>query len=311
MRYLMRIRHYSFRTEKVYVYWSHQYFRFHEMKHPNDIGPKGIVSFLKYLAVDRKVTGKTQNQALNALVFLYREVLGAEIGDISDFVRARVSRYLPAVLTQNEARQLITAISSRHQLPIKMLYGTGMRLMELLRLRIKDIDFEKEIICIRQGKGDKDRFVMLPTSLKQDLWMHLARVKLIHQNDLEKGFGSVYLPNALDKKYPNAAKDWKWQFVFPSSTIGVDPVTGVKRRHHLHESVIQKCIHEAARLIGLTKHIGPHTFRHSFATHLLESGSDIRTVQELLGHKHVQTTMIYTHVLNRPGVSVKSPLDRL
>ena len=311
MRTLIRIRHYSYKTEQNYTHWCLNYFRYHKMTHPKTVGPMGIPHFLKYLALDRKVSAKTQNQALNALVFLYREVLHMEIGNISSFVRAKVSQRIPVVLSQREIQKLLEATGNDYQMHIKLLYGTGMRLMELLRLRIKDIDFEKDLVVIREGKGDKDRVVMLPQRVKKDLWTHLARVKLLHQKDLNNGFGSVFLPYALEKKYPNAPKEWGWQYVFPSTTISKDPVSGIQRRHHLHESVLQRCVKDSARLIGMAKPVGPHTLRHSFATHLLESGTDIRTVQELLGHKHVQTTMIYTHVLNRPGVSVKSPLDRL
>lgn len=311
IRAVLRFHHYSYRTEQTYIHWIIRFIRFHQMKHPKDLSTPHVASFLGDLAVKQNVSAKTQNQALNALVFLYHKALGRPLGELSKIPRATTKKYLPTVLSRNEVDRLLRATRSEHQLFISLLYGTGMRLTEALRLRVKDIDFERETITVRGGKGDKDRVVMLPEKLKIELSVQLARIKLVHQSDLEKGFGAVWLPTALDRKYVSAAKDWMWQYVFPSHGLSRDPLTKIIRRHHLHDSVIQRGVREAARTAGILKPVGPHTLRHSFATHLLESGSDIRTVQELLGHKHVQTTMIYTHVLNRPGISVRSPLDRL
>ncbi len=311
VRAVLRFHHYSFRTEKTYIQWIVRYIRFHQMQHPTQLGARDVARFLGHLALRMNVSAKTQNQALNALVFLYGKVLGRPLGELRAIPRARTKKYLPSVLTVGEIGRLISAVKPGHRLFISMLYGTGMRLTEGLRLRVKDLDFDRGLINIRSGKGDKDRIVMLPEKLKEELATQLARTKLVHQEDLAKGLGAVWLPTALARKYPAAEKEWKWQFVFPSATVSMDPVDRVTRRHHLHESIIQRAVREASRLAGIQKLIGPHTLRHSFATHLLESGSDIRTVQELLGHKHVETTMIYTHVLNRPGISVKSPLDRL
>ncbi|MCG3205190.1 MAG: Tyrosine recombinase XerC [Elusimicrobia bacterium] len=311
VRAVLRFHHYSYKTEKTYVHWIVRYIRFHQMKHPADLSTQHVAKFLGHLALALKVSPKTQNQALNALVFLYVKVLGTPFGELKNIPRAPTKKYLPVVLTIHEVDRLLNATRPPHRLFIALLYGTGMRLMEGLRLRVKDIDFEKNIITIRGGKGDKDRVVMLPQKLKEDLRMQLVRSKMLHQNDISKGHGAVSLPTALARKYPSAAKEWMWQYLFPSWSISKDPVTQTIKRHHLHESVIQRVVREAARLAGILKPVGPHTLRHSFATHLLESGTDIRNIQELLGHKHVQTTMIYTHVLNRPGISVKSPLDRI
>jgi len=311
VRSFMRIKHYSFKTEKTYVSWMIRYFKFHHMKHPREVGPVGIVSYMRFLAEDKKVAGKTQNQAFNAIIFLYRNILQMNVEKLGEFPRAFSSKRLPVVLSKMETFRLLDAVRDEHKLFLQLLYGTGMRLMEGLRLRLKDVDFEKNTIMIRQGKGDKDRLVMLPSKLKDQLWAQGARVRYLHQRDLENGYGEVYLPYALARKYPNAGKEWYWQFLFPSRTVSKDPISGKIRRHHLHESAIQKAVRGAAQLIKIGKLIGPHTLRHSFATHLLENGYDIRTVQELLGHRQVSTTMIYTHVLNRPGVSVKSPLDQL
>ena len=311
VRSVLRYHHYAFRTEKTYIHWIVRYIRFHQMKHPSELGTAEVARFLGHLAVKLNVSAKTQNQALNALVFLYGKVMGRPIGELKGVPRAPTKKYLPVVLTAMEVTRLIDAARPANRLLIGLLYGTGMRLSEALRIRVKDIDFEKNVITIRGGKGDKDRIVMLPIRLKEDLLVQLARTKMVHQSDLAKGFGAVWLPNALDRKYPSAPRDWMWQYIFPSGTLSSDPITQITRRHHIHESAIQRAVQEAAKIAGILKPVGPHTLRHSFATHLLESGSDIRTVQELLGHKHVETTMIYTHVLNRPGVSVKSPLDRL
>ncbi len=311
VRGVLRFHHYSYRTEQTYVGWIVRYIRFHQMKHPSELSTPDVAKFLGHLAVKLNVSAKTQNQALNALVFLYQKVLDHPLGTLGNIPRASTKKYLPVVLNVKEVQQLIQAARPTHRLFITLLYGTGMRLIEALRLRVKDIDFERMLITVRSGKGDKDRIVMLPQKIKEELLVQLARAKLIHQADLQKGFGSVNLPTALERKYPNASKEWIWQYVFPSAALSMDPVTRTTKRHHVHESIVQRGVREAMQIAGIPKHAGPHTLRHSFATHLLESGSDIRTVQELLGHKHVQTTMIYTHVLNRPGISVKSPLDRL
>lgn len=311
VRGVMRFHHYSYRTEQTYINWIVRFLRFHRMKHPSGLFTADVAKFLGHLAIELKVSAKTQNQALNALVFFFGRVMNRPMGELKNVPRAQVKKYLPTVLSVPEVSRLMQASQANHRLFIGLLYGTGMRLSEGLRLRVKDIDFEGNLITIRGGKGDKDRIVMLPLRLKEDLHLQMVRTKLVHQSDLAKGFGAVYLPNALDRKYPSAPKEWMWQFVFPGWSLSVDPVTRATRRHHLHESVIQRAVREASKIAGIDKPVGPHTLRHSFATHLLESGSDIRTVQELLGHKHVSTTMIYTHVLNRPGLAVKSPLDRL
>ena len=311
VRETLRFRHYSIRTEETYLKWIKRYIFFHGKKHPRDLGPGAIRPFLTDLAVRRNVTPSTQNQALNALVFLYREVLKMEIGDIGAFDRAKRARRLPVVLSRAEVKRLFDALQPPYRLAAELLYGAGLRLMECLRLRVKDIDFERGLIIVRDGKGMKDRVTMVPASLSPGLKSHLERVQLLHQQDLKRGFGRVYLPGALKAKYPNADRAWAWQYVFPGRHISQDPRTGEPGRHHLDESVLQKAVRRGLILAGINRAAAVHTLRHSFATHLLESGHDIRTVQELLGHKDVSTTMIYTHVLNRPGIGVKSPLDAL
>ncbi len=309
LRDCLRVQHYSGRTEQAYVEWARRYILFNQKRHPKDMGTPEVKTFLSYLALERKVAASTQNQALSALLFLYREVLNQPLTDI-DVVRAKQPSHLPTVLTKSEAARVLAALAGTSQLMAKLLYGSGLRAMECLRLRVKDLDFDQHQIIVRDGKGEKDRVTMLPASLSGPLRDHLQRVQQIHQHDLAAGFGAVYLPYALSVKYPNAAKEWAWQYVFPAKSRSLDPRTGLEQRHHLHESNLQKAIRAAAGLAGLTaKSIGPHTFRHSFATHLLEAGYDIRTIQELLGHKDVKTTMIYTHVLNRGGLAVRSPLD--
>jgi integron integrase len=309
VRAVLRFHHYSYKTEKAYVQWIVRYIRFHRMTHPSELSTQHVAAFLGHLAVKGNVSAKTQNQALNALAFLYHKVLGQAVGEIGNIPRAPTKRYLPVVLSRQEVRDLIDVARPPYQLVIALLYGTGLRLMEALRLRVKDIDFGRQIITVKSGKGDKDRVVMVPQKLADPLQTQLARTKLLHQSDIEKGFGEVHLPTALARKYPNANKEWGWQYVFPSWGLSEDPVTRKTQRHHLHESAIQRAVREAAKRAGIVKPVGPHTLRHSFATHLLENGTDIRTIQELLGHQQVQTTMIYTHVLNRPGISVRSPLD--
>jgi len=311
VRAALRLRHYSLRTEETYVYWIRRFIFFHGKRHPRDMGKEELSRFLSALAIERHVSAATQNQALNALLFLYRHVLEQEVGWLDDVVRAKRPRRLPVVLTRQEVKILLSALDGVNWIMGHLLYGAGLRLMECLRLRVKDIDFGANHLVVREGKGNKDRITMLPLTVKGPLGAHLARVRALHQQDLARGFGSVYLPDALARKYPNAPKEWGWQWVFPATQISADPRSGEQRRHHLYESVLQRAVRAAARQADLSKPVGCHTLRHSFATHLLEDGYDIRTIQELLGHKDVSTTMIYTHVLNRGGKGVTSPADRL
>jgi len=305
----IRRRHYSIRTEETYVSWIQRYLVFHNQRAPADMGVDEVRSYLEYLAVKRQVSSSTQSQSLNALIFLYDQILQQPLGDIGEFDRPKRKRRLPVVMTRNEVNALLAQMSGVYGLMAGIMYGTGMRLMECIRLRVKDIDFGYAKITVRFGKGDKDRDVPLPERYTEKLQEHLRRVKEIHDKDSKQGFGEVYLPHALGRKYPNMAKEWGWQYVFPSSRLSADPRSGKIRRHHIHENGLQKAVKKAAQQAGLTKRVSCHTFRHSFATHLLEAGYDIRTVQELLGHADVSTTMIYTHVLNKPGVAVKSPAD--
>ena len=311
VRDALRMKHYSMRTEQSYVSWIKRYILFHRKKHPKDMGKLEIEAFLTYLAVDLKVSRSTQNQAFNALLFLYRDVLNKELGEGINAIRASTPRRLPAVMSQVEVAEVLRAMEGTHQLMGRVLYGSGLRLMELLRLRVKDISFTRGEIIVREGKGAKDRVTVLPESVKPDLKRHLERVKLAHSRDTERGYGRVSLPGGLARKYPTADTEWGWQYVFPSRNLAQDPISGELKRHHVHESSLQKAVKRAAAVVGIDKPIGCHTFRHSFATHLLENGYDIRTVQELLGHKDVSTTMIYTHVLNRGSRAVQSPLDSL
>jgi len=307
VRDAIRLKHYSYRTEQAYIGWIRRYILFHDKRHPKDMGGVEVEAFLTHLAVEGRVSASTQNQALNALLFLYRNVLNQELGKL-DAVRAKRSKYLPAVLTRDEVRAILQNMSGVPSLVIKVLYGSGLRLNEGLSLRIKDLDFAQRQVVVRDTKGNEDRVTMLPDSLVEPLQVHLQMVKKLHQLDVEQGYGSVYLPFALERKYPYADRAWIWQFVFPSPMRSRDPRSGIVRRHHLHESGVQRTLKQAVPT-HIAKRVGCHTFRHSFATHLLEGGYDIRTVQELLGHKDVKTTMIYTHVLNRGGRGVRSPLD--
>jgi len=309
VRDMLRVKHYAYRTEKTYIFWIRRFILFHEKKHPSEMGYKHISEFLTHLAVDRNVSASTQNQALNALIFLYKKVLGVELTDPIDAVRARRPTRLPVVLSKPEAFKIIDLISGEPQLIVKLLYGSGLRLMECLRLRVNDIDFSLNQILIRHGKGGKDRVTVLPMNVLEPLRVHLKKVKALHEDDCKRGFGHVNLPGALATKYPNASRQWSWQFVFPSRSLCKDPRTGEIRRHHLHESCVRKALKKAVTLAGIHKPVGCHCFRHSFATHLLADGYDIRTVQELIGHKDVSTTMIYTHVLNKGGRAVRSPID--
>jgi integron integrase len=293
------------------VQWIKRFIFFHNKKHPLQMGKQEVTHFLSALAVEKHVSASTQSQALSALLFLYRDVLGQELPWLHDVVRAKRPQRLPVVLSRTEVRELLKHLQDEKWLMATLLYGTGLRLMECLRLRVKDVDFARNQITVREGKGNKDRLTMLPTAVKEPLARHLERVREQHERDLTNGFGRVFLPDALERKYPNANREWGWQWVFPAAQISVDPRSKARRRHHLHESVLHRAIKEATRRARIPKPVSCHTLRHSFATHLLEDGYDIRTVQELLGHKDVSTTMIYTHVLNRGGQGVHSPADRL
>ena len=312
VREVMRLKHYSIRTERCYCDWIRRYVKFHRMQSRADMdgGEEKIERFLSDLAVNGKVAASTQNQAFNALLFLYDQVLHQELGSIQA-LRADRPETVPTVLTAEEARRVILAMQGGPQLVVKLLYGSGLRLLEALRLRVKDLDFEMKQVTVRDGKGGKDRYTVLAESLIPVLREHLERVKLTHQEDLQQGCGAVYLPGALERKYRGAAREWGWQYVFPARDISKDPRTGVRRRHHIDEATVQRAIKAAVTRIGITKRVGSHTFRHSFATHALQRGADIRTIQELLGHNDVSTTMIYTHVLRVGGSGMKSPLDLL
>jgi len=325
---VVRFKHYSIRTEEAYRQWVKRFLQFHRRsgsvsaggwRHPRELGAAEVQAFLNDLAVNQRVAVSTQNQALNALVFLYREVLHADLGDIGKIERPRRPARLPVVLTRAEAHRLLAGMAGTHQLMASLLYGTGMRLMECVRLRVKDIDFAANHILVRDGKGWKDRVTMLPDRLKATLQTHLKRVKLLHEQDLAAGQGRVYLPFALSKKYPHAEREWCWQYVFPAAGLSKDPRSfgsgahGVTRpafrRHHVNEQGLQRAVKAAVRLAGINKPASCHSLRHSFATHLVEKKYDLRTVQEILGHKDVSTTQIYTHVTADPGIGVQSPLD--
>jgi integron integrase len=309
VRDAIRLKHYSIRTERTYVDWIKRFILFHGKRHPREMTETEVSQFLTHLARDGHVAASTQNQALSALLFLYKEVLKQEIGWLQGVERAKRPSRLPVVLTRDQVGKIFAHLHGDHRLMTGLLYGSGLRLMECLRLRVKDVDLGYLHIIVRDGKGGKDRITMLPVNLAKSLERHLQKVKMQHDQDLEEGGGEVFLPNALARKYPNAARDWAWQYVFPSARLSIDPRSGARRRHHVEESSLQLAVKMAVRASGVQKPATCHTLRHSFATHLLERGYDIRTVQELLGHKDVSTTMIYTHVLNRPGLGVKSPLD--
>lgn len=307
----IRTRGLSIRTEKAYLHWLCRLVAFHGMRAPARLGAAEVVSFLQHLAVVRNVSASTQNQALNALVFFYDKALKQPLGDLGPMVRAKRPKRLPVVLSVAEVKRLLAAMDGVHGLIAALLYGTGMRLLECLRLRVQDVAFERNLIVVRRGKGDKDRVVPLPATVVPALKAHLESVRQLHEADLAEGLGEVMLPDALAHKYPAAGREWGWQFVFPSGRLSVDPRSGVTRRHHLHEDSVQKALRAAVAQAGIGRQASCHSLRHSFATHLLERGHDIRTVQELLGHADVSTTMIYTHVLNRAGVGALSPLDGL
>jgi integron integrase len=309
VREALRVRHRSRRTEGAYVEWVRRFILFHGKRHPSELGPEAVTAFLNHLAVEGGVTASTQNQALNALVFLYRHVLGREQERFAGLVRARGPRRLPVVLSQAEVRAVLAELRGVERLVASVLYGSGLRLLEALTLRVKDVDFERREIRVRRGKGDKDRVTPLPEACVRPLLQHLREVRALHERDLAEGFGAVALPDALGRKYPGAEREWVWQWIFPASRRYRDVKASTERRHHLHETVVQRAVKRAVASAHVAKPASSHTFRHSFATHLLEGGYDVRTVQELLGHRSLQTTMIYTHVLNRGGRAVRSPLD--
>lgn len=307
----IRVRHYSRRTEETYLHWIKRYIRFHNKRHPAEMGEKEVAKFLTDLAVKRNVAANTQGIALNALVFLYRHVIGTPLGDIHGIVRSKKPQRLPTVLTRKEIAQILGRLKGQYWLIACLQYGSGLRLIESVRLRTMDFEFDKRAVYVRNGKGGKDRVVTMADEIIVPLQRHLEVVRTLHERDLADGYGAVYLPDALSRKYSGAACEWKWQYVFPASKRSIDPRSGVERRHHLDESCVRKAITSAVRDSGINKKASCHTLRHSFATHLLERGQDIRTVQEQLGHKDVRTTQIYTHVIGRGGSSVRSPLSDL
>ncbi len=305
----IRLKQYSYKTGQSYINWIKRYILFHEKKHPAEMGARELESFLTHLAVDKKVAASTQNQALSAILFLYREVLKLPLEPGNQFVGAQRTKVLPVVLTKTEVQQILACLSGTAKLAAQLMYGSGLRVNEVVSLRVKDLDFEQRQVVVRAGKAAQDRLSMLPETLIAPLQQQLARVETLHQQDLQHGYGRVYLPNALARKYPNAELEWIWQYVFPSTKISKNWEDGVMRRHYTSPATVQKAVSQAARAAKIPKRVTPHAFRHSFATHLLEAGYDIRTVQELLGHKNVQTTMIYTHGLNKGPKAVRSPLD--
>ena len=309
VRWHLRVKRYSIRTEQAYVDWIRRFILFHGKRHPGELNEEHIAAFLSHLAINRNVSASTQNQAFSALLFLYQHVLERKLEFIDGVERVRRPARLPVVLSKTEARAVLAHLKGDYRLMAHLLYGSGLRLLEAARLRVKDLDFAYNRITINESKGQQSRITILPARLKRPLQAHLARVHELHRQDLTRGGGAVYMPYALDRKYVNAARSWPWQYVFPAAKLSVDPRSGETRRHHVSEKNLQNAVKLAIRAAGLSKAASCHTFRHSFATHLLEAGYDIRTVQELLGHKDVSTTMIYTHVLNKPGLGVCSPID--
>ena len=309
MRDALRTIHYSYRTEQTYVEWARRFIIFHNKRHPNQMGEAEVQAYITHLATQQNLAASSQNQALSAIIFLYRHVLKRELNFPPNTIRATKAKRLPTVLSKTEALAVINHMHGVTQLMAQILYGSGLRLMECLRLRVKDVDFANNQIIVRDGKGEKDRVTPLPASIIEPLKKQLEQARRIHQQDLREGYGEVHLPYALDRKNPGAPRDWAWQYIFPSTQRSIDPADQKMRRHHLDETVLQRAVKTAARIANINKPVSPHTFRHSFATHLLQNNYDIRTVQELLGHKDVKTTMIYTHVLQRGGLAVKSPLD--
>jgi integron integrase len=311
VREAARLRHLSPRTEAAYVAWIRRFILFHGKRHPDDMGAREVVAFLSDLAVRGRVSASTQNQALGALLFLYRAILGRELEGLDESVRAARPRRLPVVLSRDEVRRLLAELPSVPRLVATLLYGGGLRLLEALRVRVKDVDFERHQLVLRDPKGGRDRAAPLPRVAEAPLRRHLVQVHRLHEEDLARGLGGPPLPGGLERKYPNAPREWAWQWVFPATRIGVDPATGRRFRHHLHETAVQRAVKAAAGRARLAKRVSCHTLRHSFATHLLEDGADIRTVQELLGHRELRTTMLYTHVLQQGPLGVRSPADRL
>lgn len=309
VRGLIRVKHLSYRTEEAYISWIRRFILFHDKRHPQEMGAVEVRAFLTHLAVEGNVAASTQNQAFAALLFLYREFLGKPLDGLGDVVRAKQPKRLPDVLTKDEVRRVLTFLEGEKWLVANLLYGAGLRLREALRLRVKDVDFEYRQIIVRDGKGAKDRVTVLPETAIAPLTKHLWRVRLLHEEDLRLGFGEVYLPFALERKYPNANREWIWQYIFPAAKRSLDPRSDKQRRHHLSENIVQRHFKTAVGQTSITKRASPHTLRHSFATHLLEAGYDIRTIQTLLGHSDVRTTMIYTHVVRRGGFGVRSPVD--
>jgi integron integrase len=311
LRDSLRVRHYALRTEQAYVDWVKRFIRYHGVRHPREMGAAEVEAFLSHLATERNCSASTQNQAKAALLFLYKETLGVELPWLDEVVSARTRRRLPVVLTAREVRDLLHHTRGTTGLVAALLYGTGMRLLEALRLRVKDVEFERRELVVREGKGGKDRVTVLPENLMAPLQQQIAQARALHARDLAAGRGAVWLPDALAAKYPAAARSWGWQWVFPSASLSMDPRSGAEGRHHLSEHSVQRAVAAAARAAGIAKPCSPHVLRHSFATHMLQAGYDIRTVQELLGHADVKTTMIYTHVLNKGGRGVRSPLDAM